>query len=197
MLLVAAFLLGVATVPLAGGRLIALADARVARPWTLGVALAIQIVIISVWPQGDATLHSAAHLVSYAFVLWFLVSNRRMPGLWLVGIGTAMNLAAIAANGGVMPATRPALEAAGLLAGEPHFANSTVVTDPNLAWLGDVFAWPAPLPLANVFSAGDVCLVIGAALIVHQICGSRLAPSSSRRSDKDPVGVEGRDLAAS
>jgi hypothetical protein len=114
----------------------------------------------------------------------FLMANRGMPGLWLVGVGTAMNLTAILANGGVMPATRAALRAAGRLPVSGHFENSTVLADPNLAFLGDVFAWPAPLPLANVFSAGDVCVVLGAVMILHQICGSRLAPEVLRQSSK-------------
>ncbi|MBA2426322.1 MAG: DUF5317 family protein [Actinobacteria bacterium] len=49
------------------------------------------------------------------------------------------------------------------------------MAEPNLLFLGDVFAWPVPLPLHNVFSAGDVCVVLGVALVLHQICGSRLA----------------------
>jgi hypothetical protein len=48
-----------------------------------------------------------------------------------------------------------------------------VVAKPKLAFLGDIFAWPDPLPLHNVFSAGDVCILIGAAIVIHFVCGSR------------------------
>lgn len=46
---------------------------------------------------------------------------------------------------------------------DPHlaFANTSVFLDPVLPWLGDVFAWPGPLPLANTFSAGDILTVLG------------------------------------
>lgn len=108
-----------------------------------------------------------------AFV--FLYANRDVPGLWLVGLGTAMNLTAIAANRGVMPATRSALATAGIPIEGGHFVNSGILADPKLIFLGDVFAVPESIPLANVFSAGDVCVAIGAALILHQLCRSRLA----------------------
>lgn len=183
MLLVAAFLLSVVSVPLAGGRVAALADFRVERAWLLCVALAIQVAILSLFDEGSAEWLAAAHVASYAIVIVFLASNRSVPGLWLVSIGTALNATAIVANGGVMPASRSALEAAGRPGASDGFANSRVVADANLAFLGDVFAWPQPLPLANVFSVGDVCIVVGAAMILHQACGSRLAPRSipSRR----------------
>jgi len=104
----------------------------------------------------------------------FLVANRRLPGMALVGLGAAGNLLAIGANGGVMPASPTALAAAGMPADPPGFANSAALADPRLAFLGDVFAIPAGWPLANVFSAGDVLIAVGAVVAVHGICGSRL-----------------------
>jgi hypothetical protein len=179
-LLVACFLLAVLTVPLAGGRLARLAEHRFRRPWALAAALAVQILVISVIPDGNGTLLAAGHLASYAFAIVFLVANRSIPGLWVIGLGTGMNLATIAANGGVMPATRSALVAAGQLYQGGDFVNSGVLEDPKLLLLGDVFALPQPWPLANVFSAGDVCIVVGAALVLHQLCRSRLARGSRR-----------------
>jgi hypothetical protein len=179
-LLVVCFLLAVVTVPLAGGDLTRLAEHRFRRPWALAAALAVQIVIISVIPDSDPLLLAAAHLVSYVLAILFLLANGSIPGLWLVGAGTGMNLVAIAANGGVMPATHAALAAAGRLPKGDGFVNSGVLEDPNLVFLGDVFAIPKELPFANVFSAGDVCIVVGAALVVHQVCRSRLAGGSRR-----------------
>jgi hypothetical protein len=180
LLLVVCFLLAVLTVPLAGGDLTRLAEYRFRRPWALAVALGVQIVIISVVPDSNGTALAAAHLASYGFAIVFLLANGSMPGLWLLGAGTGMNLAAIAANGGVMPATRSALVAAGQLSKGEEFVNSGLLEDPKLIFLGDVFALPQPWPLANVFSAGDVCIVVGAALLLHQVCQSRLAGGSRR-----------------
>jgi len=39
-------------------------------------------------------------LVSYALAVGFLVINRRVPWLWLVGLGGLCNLVAIGANAG-------------------------------------------------------------------------------------------------
>lgn len=191
MLLVACFAAVVATVPLAGGRLAALASVRIARAWTLTVALAIQALIMWLMPEGAPAVHGLAHVVSYAFVVAFLVANRRIPGLWLVALGTVLNVAAITANGGVMPAAPGAVEAAGR-AQAGDFANSAVVVEAKLSWLGDVFAVPAPLPLANVFSVGDVAIVVGAALVLHALCGSRLThrrSSESRARVAEGLGV--------
>jgi hypothetical protein len=174
MLLVACFLICVVLVPLTGGRLSRLATHRFARPYLLFGALGVQVLIISIVPASGGW-QAGAHVFSYALAIGFLLSNREIPGLWLICLGTAMNVAAIAANGGVMPATRSALEAAGQWAGTGHFVNSAAIADAKLVFLGDVFAIPEPLPLANVFSAGDVCIVVGAALTVFQVCGSRFA----------------------
>jgi hypothetical protein len=50
------------------------------------------------------------------------------------------------------------------------FANSAVLPDPHLAFLGDIFALPAGVPFANVFSIGDVVILVGAAWTLHHTC---------------------------
>lgn len=175
MLLVACFALCVISVPLAGGRLGALATFAPRHVWAVFAAVAMQVGIISIWP-GRGLLYVALHLVSYGLLIVFLGSNRNLPGLWIIGTGTLMNFIAIASNGGVMPATAGALAKAGLIIDPQHFANSAVITDPNYAFLGDVFAVPAGFPFANVFSAGDVSIVLGVLLTLHQVCASRFFP---------------------
>jgi hypothetical protein len=51
--------------------------------------------------------------------------------------------------------------------------NSGVVEHPKLAFLGDVFAVPAQFPLANVFSVGDVLIILGVGMASWRICGTR------------------------
>jgi hypothetical protein len=106
-------------------------------------------------------------LSSYALLLTLVVVNRRVTGFVLVGAGIVSNLAAILANGGLMPAKRAALRAAGV---SFHLRNNSVTTaHPHLAWLIDRFAWPSWLPLANVFSVGDV--LIGLGLVATLVAG--------------------------
>jgi Family of unknown function (DUF5317) len=169
-LLAAPILVFLALVPLLGGRVGALIELQFRRPWLLWGALGLQLFLFM--PGGPAW--PAAHLISYALAGAFAWSNRRIPCLWLLCLGGLLNLAAITANGGTMPA-RPAAEAAaGLTATGP--ANSSVLSHPHLAFLGDVFAIPASWPLHNVFSVGDVVLVVGACLLIHGVTGSGLLP---------------------
>lgn len=167
--------LSVASVPLAGGRLLEIADVRLRRPWTIAFALLLQVLVLAVLPHGSPAAHQVLHLESYGFAGVFLWDNRRLPGLLVVASGGALNLAAIAANGGVMPASRSALAAAGIDPGSHGFANSAALAQPRLQPLGDVFAIPAPLPFHNVFSVGDVLVAAGVVVGLHVICRSRLA----------------------
>jgi MFS family permease len=167
------------SVPLFGGRLGALADLRFRRVWALLLALGLQVLIMRVVPEGDTPFHRGAHLGSYALAAWFVVANRRIPGIWLIGLGGGLNLLAIAANGGVIPASASALEAIGYVPASGEFTNSVALADPNLAFLGDIFAVPPPFPFANVFSVGDLCIALGTAVALHRVCGSRLLPSGA------------------
>jgi hypothetical protein len=170
-----AFLLCLATVPLARGGVAALAAVRIRARWVLAAGLGLQVLIISVAPGGSPWLHSAAHLASYALVGCFVAANWSLPYLWLIALGGALNAVAIGFNGGVMPADPGALAAAGIASDPDAFANSTAVSDPQLSFLGDVLWVPESWPVSNVFSVGDVLIVIGAFLALHTIAGSRLA----------------------
>jgi predicted MFS family arabinose efflux permease len=172
LLVAAAFL----SVPLAGGRLSALADLSFRSVPLLLAAVAVQALIMEVAPHGDPGLHRAVHIATYAAGAWVLVRNRHIPGLWLIGLGGLANFAAIVANGGVMPALPAAVATAGL-PDPAGFVNSAPSPHPALWFLGDVFAIPAAWPLSNVFSAGDIAIALGTFLFAHLTCGSRLAPA--------------------
>jgi MFS family permease len=170
----------IASVPLAGGRLMALAELEFRHAWTLAVATVLQVTIIVVIPGVLTGIHPFVHISTYFLVAGFLYANRSVSGFWLIALGGAMNLLAIVANGGTMPASASALAHAGIITGGPNdFENSGFIADPSLAFLGDIFATPSWMPLANVFSLGDVAIVLGAAVAVHRLCGSRLTPSAS------------------
>lgn len=176
-MLVALFIVLVfVSVPLTGGRLERLADLdlRGVR-WIMG-ALAAQLAIIVVAPGGDTELHRAVHVASYAAGAVFLWANRRIPGVLVLGAGAMLNAVAITANGGVMPASREAMRAAGMPASaDGEFVNSAPVDDARLQLLGDVLAVPSWLPAAKVFSVGDVLIALGAIIVVHAACRRRSA----------------------
>jgi hypothetical protein len=173
MTLALAFLLMLATVPLLGGDLRRLEDVRLRFVWLAVVALAVQVVLIAVAPEGDSTLYRVGHIATYLLVGGCVVANLQLRFLWVVALGGFLNFIAIVANGGVMPASEGAMRTAGLSVRD-EFTNSDYVEDANLAFLGDVFAIPDGWPGANVFSIGDVVIVVGAFLVLHAATGSRL-----------------------
>ncbi|MBA2731157.1 MAG: DUF5317 family protein, partial [Euzebyaceae bacterium] len=113
MILFVAFALATLSVPLAGGHLSALSRLQLRSTWLVLVALLVQVVVISVVADViAAALLAVVHVASYLLAVAFLVLNRREPGVMLTGSGGLLNLAAIMANSGVMPASPRALERA-------------------------------------------------------------------------------------
>jgi hypothetical protein len=172
MFLVAIVLLSALAVPLLGGRLEALAEVRARLAWTLLLALGLQVASLNL-PGVPAGLRPWIQLASYPAVAVFVLANRHLPGMLLVGLGALLNLLAMSANGGVMPASADALDRAGLPQHRDTYVNSALVRDPRLGFLGDVFAIPDQVPLANVFSVGDICIGLGLVGAMHGITGAR------------------------
>jgi hypothetical protein len=170
MLLVWAIPLGVLIGYLRGGRLDNLGQIDLKGGWLILLALLIQLLIFP-FIQGKALVTIGTeylHLLSYALLLLFALLNWREWGILAMGTGMAVNLLVIALNGGYMPTTPAALSAAGRVrAAEQlqalgHYGNNTVQTaSTRLAGLSDRFHTPDWLPLANVFSLGDVLLALG------------------------------------
>jgi hypothetical protein len=174
MILGLAYLLCLLSVPLAGGRLGALAELKLRRPGLVLAAIAIQILIVSVVPGDVGALGEPLHLLSYLLLGLFAWANRRIVGVPVVALGGFLNAVAITANGGVMPADPDALAAAGKTVEAGEFINSAAVSDPKLGFLGDIIATPGSLPVSNVYSVGDVLILVGAFVLLHFACGSRL-----------------------
>jgi hypothetical protein len=185
-----------ASVVLTGGHLSALASVRFRHTWTVLVGLFLQILIISVIPYANPKVLAGAHLASYLFIGIFVFMNRSMPGLWLLGLGWASNLIVIAANGGIMPTASSVAASSARIVAANEFINSRTLAHPKLQFLGDVFAMPRSWPLHNVFSIGDILVVIGAFVLLHSLCGSRLSSFwTTRRRAVDglrrPLGSDG------
>jgi hypothetical protein len=178
MTLALAFLLLLVTVPAVGGRLSRLDELRLRWVWLVVLAFAIQVVLVTLVPSGQPTLHRVAHVATYFLAGACILRNLDLRFMWVVAVGGLLNFVAIAANGGVMPASRGALRAAGLDPASGEFANSDLVRNPHVGFLGDVFAIPAGWPGANVFSLGDAVMLLGAFLVLHAAAGSRLGAAT-------------------
>jgi hypothetical protein len=174
------------SVPLTGGNLGRLASLRLRGLWTPVLALALQVVITTIAPEGHPLLHRVAHVGTYVAIGLFLWCNRRISGVRLIGLGAFLNALAIALNGGVMPAAQAAERLAGmhLRAG---FDNSAPVAHAHLTWLGDVIPWPGPLP--NVLSIGDLVIYAGTLVLLHRTCGPRAPRPIVRGPVPDDAGA--------
>lgn len=167
--------LGVASVPLAGGSLSRLAELRLrGLPLVFG-ALLLQVLDISVVHGLPGWLAAGVHVLTYLMAGVAAWLNRRVVGVPLLALGGALNGLAIVANDGTLPASARALRAAGIRFTPGDFTNSGLLAHPHLAWLGDMFTTPAFLPLRNVFSVGDVLILVGCVVMAHAAGRSRLA----------------------
>jgi hypothetical protein len=167
--------LAVALGLLLGGKPGRLAELPLRAPWLFLAAIAIQFVAFPVdalpW-RTHATVASILWVGSYGLLLAAAVLNRRITGVPIVALGMLLNLAAILANRGTMPVRYEAMRDAGRAAVTQ--ANSTALPDPSLPWLVDRWAAPDWIPLANVFSIGDVVIAVGAVVIVLAGMGVRM-----------------------
>ena len=129
------------------------------------VGLALQAIPL---PSGlGRSVESAVLVASYGLLVAFAWVNRRLPALWLVMGGLALNILVIAVNGG-MPVSASALETAGAraedLVGADTAKHHLMGPDDTLTPLADVIGIPPPV--GAVISIGDVLLYLGVAVLV-------------------------------
>ena len=157
--------IGIVAGYLLGGRLDRLGQVRFRWAPLALIGLAVQVALFSD-PLAEAvsTGGPAIYVASTAVVLVAVLRNLAIPGVAIIALGAASNLVAIVANGGYMPADPGALAIMGGIG--PGYSNSSVVADPALEILTDIFAIPAWVPFANVFSIGDVLIGIGVAATI-------------------------------
>ena len=178
---VAGLLVGLLT----GGSPGRLGDLRIAWAPLIAAGMAVQLLLFSS-PVGDALgpAAPAVYVASNAVVLIAVARNLAIPGMALVLVGGISNLVAIVANGGYMPVSEAALVAIGRGARE-GYTNNIRSENVVLAPLTDVVAMPAWMPMANIFSIGDVLIGVGAAIVVVATMHGR-GPMRERPSASAP-----------
>ncbi len=179
---------------LRGGSLRNLANFHLEWGWLAGLALAIQVMAVYGVP-GDRYLYlqGGALVASSLMLLPVLWRNRRSPGLALIGLGLALNLTVMVANGGFMPITPEAVACIGhqhlivQVGGVERMSGSKGIVLPKeetALWvLSDILILPPPFPLASAFSLGDVLVAIGASILLQRaMVGASLRPPELRPS---------------
>lgn len=194
MLLLYAVIFGLLAGVLTRGRIGALGSVKV-KLWPVAlIGLTFQLLLFS-WPLAAIVgkLGPALYVVSTTLVLMTLVVNIRQPGFWLIALGAIANFTVIVANGGQMPASP---EAFAMLNGTPfvpttQFSNSVIAgSNTSFYFLADIFVLPRPIPLANVFSIGDVLIGLGGAwFIVRVMHRHPVAPLATDIAPRKQVGL--------
>lgn len=153
-------IVGLAVGLLAGGRLRNLLELELAWVGAVVAGLLLQVVVDLAATRGliGPPVATAGLVVSEVLVLAFVVANRSVPGMWIVGVGFALNAAVIVANG-AMPVDPEAIRSLGgdavrRLAGK----HELLTAGSPLPWLADRL--PVPV-LRVVLSVGDLVLGLG------------------------------------
>ena len=169
---------------LTGGSAARLGDLRFRWAPLIALGMAGQVLLFST-PLGDALGPAApvVYVASNVAVLAAVWRNLAIPGLPLV---LARRRREPRRDRGQrrlhagQPATRSSRSGAA-----PHegYSNSRLVDDVVLGPLTDLFAMPAWVPMANIFSIGDVLIGVGAAIAVVAAMHGR-GPLGSAHRDR-------------
>jgi hypothetical protein len=180
MLIAYALVVALAVGFLSGGRPVGLATLQIRWPGLVAAGIAGQVVLFAdPVAQRVGDLGPTLYVLTTLAVVGAMVRNLSIAGMPVVAAGAICNLAAVVTNGGYMPASRAALEAAGRTM-PGAYSNSSYAANPSVWPLTDVFALPSWMPLANVFSVGDVLIALGIGSIIV------LAMRRSGRPDVQP-----------
>jgi hypothetical protein len=146
--------------------------------WLALVAVVLQWPLLRspAGPTQALRLQQALFLASYLLLLAFVWRNRHLPGILVVGIGVALNLAVIVANAGLMPITpetlariNPGTTVDAWPLGDHYGYSKNVIrlqAATRLWILSDILVLPPPFPRPTAFSAGDLLIAAGIGLLL-------------------------------
>jgi hypothetical protein len=179
MILLIAVVLSLLIALVRGGQLGRLAEISFRYGWLALVALGMQVLLTGRFLPDQllpVALRIALLVGSHGLLLLVVAANHRVPGIPLIGLGLALNLIVMLANGGWMPVTMEALEAAQLdhlvremAAGARvmGWKNLVLSRDESHLWiLSDIIM--IPFPLRTIVSLGDIVLALGAFILFQR-----------------------------
>jgi hypothetical protein len=158
---------------LVGGRPAGWAEVRFRWPWLVLAALLVREAV-ALTPlsriDGLRFVYLGFAAVLLAWTLWHV---DRLPGVWLVSIGAALNLAVIVANGARMPVAQAG---AGSLAKLGHEGQYVLMdSGTRLNALGDWIVLPQWL--GGAYSPGDVVVAVGIGVVSFLVSRRPAAPT--------------------
>jgi len=145
----------------------------------------LQILIFTPFAQSPLVAFATLpiYVLSLSLLAIWVAANWRVPGMALIAIGLALNVAVIAANGGHMPVLPESARLAGqyeaIAADNPSTSKHALMPmeQARLWLLSDIIAIPHGVPGAVVLSIGDIVLTVGIAILCYStICGATAEP---------------------
>jgi hypothetical protein len=183
---IAALGLGIAAGYVIGGHIDGLSRLRFRWPWLVAAVLVVRAAFL-VTPvrhvDGVQYVYLAALTALVAWTLWHIELVR---GIWLIAVGSALNLVVIATNGARMPV---APELAGSLVHSGQVGQYTLLTaETNLNWLADWIALPGiGRWLPEAYSPGDIVVALGIGVVIALAMRSQTGSVETRpRIVSDP-----------
>lgn len=191
--------LGLVVGLLLGGRFGELARLRFRWPLVVAIALVTKDAAF-VSSLATSPFVGLIYVISLiALLAWTVWHWRRIPAIWLVSVGVAMNLMVVIANGGHMTVTRElALRISGKtqpIVERGSYGQYMVATaDTHLNWLGDWISLPQPIHrfFPQAYSPGDLVMFVGMVLMLVLATRPRLLaralgpPSIAGRQPEQP-----------
>lgn len=150
------------------GNLKNLANMKIEGVYLIVMAFVVEASIII--PLNMGILHVGQttmlmDIVMYALLFIFILKNIKNPYIIIVGIGFALNAAAIFANGGAMPVSSAAYQAVGLTGDAGSMGLYAFIDESTRLWfLGDII--PYDLIDVNILSIGDLISSLGIMLLI-------------------------------
>jgi hypothetical protein len=150
-----------------GGNVAHLAFLQPRHAWVVAIVWVAQALLFASPLSGTLSPFAVPiHVATILGLLFVIATNRHLPGFVLIAAGLLLNVVVVAGNGGFMPVSAAALQAAGngavvpLLEAGGRDQKDTIMSSGTPLWFfGDVV--PAE-PLHKVFSPGDLIAAAGA-----------------------------------
>jgi len=168
MLFLIGCVVGLAAGLASGGSLRNLAELRFRWPWLVVVALLVKVAGTT-WPLAFLPVTPYLYVVSLAaLVAWAVWHAPRLPEMWLLAAGMALNLVVVVANDGHMPAYHASRLVIAYLQQGP--VGQYVLGGPatRLGFLGDWIGVPGPLGtlFPEGYSPGDLLAIVAITVLV-------------------------------
>ncbi|AGB19819.1 DUF5317 domain-containing protein [Thermoanaerobacterium thermosaccharolyticum] len=156
------------------GKLSGIADIDINKPifFVLGFALEFGVLNLTDKYPIIMTYRAYIHFLDYLMLFIGLWYNRQNKYMKVIAIGIILNFIVIFVNGGRMPVSINALNAAGISYLVPELQKNVIPTHQamtaatKLKFLGDILYLPKPYPLPKTFSIGDLFIATGIFLMV-------------------------------